>query len=330
MSETDPEQPTVEQPIEVTLANAPFDKSNADLILRSSDNVDFRVFKVFLSTASPFFEAMFSLPEPATETESKGNDIVKDGLKVIPMPESSVIVEKLLMFCYPSWGTEPALGTLEEVQSLLEAATKYDMEDVRRRVQKTILAQRFYEGEIVHLRMFCIAVRYGLKGVAMAAMRHTKSYPVLGRPYVKELDHVSPRVYHQLLDYHWRCSTAAVSVTTELGWVPAGGWSSVDMVPECKNCAVSILSRRNGASKTSPSKYWTEYIIGARNVLKERPCSTSVLRADLIDTAKATAKKCPHCYPSAGVMMWQFTEAFAKEIEKATSAVSCTRPSSHF
>ena len=39
----------------------PFDDPNADVILRSRDNVDFRTFKLMLSLASEFFKDMFSL-----------------------------------------------------------------------------------------------------------------------------------------------------------------------------------------------------------------------------------------------------------------------------
>ncbi|KAI0255963.1 hypothetical protein BJV78DRAFT_1113987, partial [Lactifluus subvellereus] len=42
----------------------PFDDADADIILRSSDQVNFHVYKVILSVASPFFKDMFSLPQP--------------------------------------------------------------------------------------------------------------------------------------------------------------------------------------------------------------------------------------------------------------------------
>ncbi|KZP24507.1 hypothetical protein FIBSPDRAFT_713764, partial [Athelia psychrophila] len=44
-------------------AAAPFDHPDGDIILRASDSVDFRVFKLFLSFASPFFRQLFSLPQ---------------------------------------------------------------------------------------------------------------------------------------------------------------------------------------------------------------------------------------------------------------------------
>ncbi|KAG1774142.1 hypothetical protein EV702DRAFT_1127083 [Suillus placidus] len=46
-----------------TCASAPFAHANADVILLSTDGVEFRVFTFFLSLASPFFESLFSLPQ---------------------------------------------------------------------------------------------------------------------------------------------------------------------------------------------------------------------------------------------------------------------------
>ena len=52
-------------------ATAPFDHAKADIVLRSSDNVDFRVFKLFLSLASPVFETLFDIPQPVEESEDQ-------------------------------------------------------------------------------------------------------------------------------------------------------------------------------------------------------------------------------------------------------------------
>ena len=48
--------------ITVVVAESPFDDSNADLILRSSDNVLFYLHSLLLSLVSPLFSAMFTIP----------------------------------------------------------------------------------------------------------------------------------------------------------------------------------------------------------------------------------------------------------------------------
>lgn len=42
----------------------PFDSTDADVILRSSDGTDFHLHRVILSLVSPVLGAMFSLPQP--------------------------------------------------------------------------------------------------------------------------------------------------------------------------------------------------------------------------------------------------------------------------
>ena len=70
------------------------DVSNMNLIIRSSDLVDFRVCKSVLATASPFFKDLLSLPQPSD------GEIV-DVLPVIRMPEDSELLNSLVSILYP-------------------------------------------------------------------------------------------------------------------------------------------------------------------------------------------------------------------------------------
>ncbi|KAJ8590977.1 hypothetical protein M405DRAFT_815094 [Rhizopogon salebrosus TDB-379] len=78
-------------------APLPFDHPQADIILRSSDGTDFRVFKMFLKFSCPFFKMMFELPQPAVVT----GDDTKNCLPIIVMQDDSKIVDIFLRFCYP-------------------------------------------------------------------------------------------------------------------------------------------------------------------------------------------------------------------------------------
>jgi hypothetical protein len=71
-----------------------FDVSDADLIIRSSDFVDFQVHKLLLSMASPFFKDLLSLPQPS---DSK----TVDGLHVVQLLEDSELLNSLLSMLYP-------------------------------------------------------------------------------------------------------------------------------------------------------------------------------------------------------------------------------------
>jgi BTB/POZ domain len=72
----------------------PFEVPDANLIIRSSDNIDFRVHKSLLAMASPFFKDLLSLPQPSD------SEIV-DGVPVVRLPESSELLNNLLSILYP-------------------------------------------------------------------------------------------------------------------------------------------------------------------------------------------------------------------------------------
>ena len=52
-------------PVTNTVPRAPFDDDDADIIFRSSDADDFRLYRVILAKASPVFRTMLQLPQPS-------------------------------------------------------------------------------------------------------------------------------------------------------------------------------------------------------------------------------------------------------------------------
>ena len=72
----------------------PIDVPDANLIIRSSDLVNFRVHKPVLAMASPFFKDLLSLPQPPDSE-------VVDGLPVVQLSESSELLNSLISILYP-------------------------------------------------------------------------------------------------------------------------------------------------------------------------------------------------------------------------------------
>jgi hypothetical protein len=66
----------------------------ADVILQSSDLVSFRVHKSILAISSPFFNDLFSLPQPQ-------HDTAVDGLPIVHMSEDAELLHSLLTLLYP-------------------------------------------------------------------------------------------------------------------------------------------------------------------------------------------------------------------------------------
>ncbi|KAI0255777.1 hypothetical protein BJV78DRAFT_1279018 [Lactifluus subvellereus] len=109
------------QSFQNTTADAPFDDARADVILRSSDGVDFRVFKIVLSLASPIFADMFSIPSPSPPSGTS-----RDGLPVVTLSEDSKVLDLALRRCYPI--QSPELVELKDVHALLEFERKYQVD----------------------------------------------------------------------------------------------------------------------------------------------------------------------------------------------------------
>src|SRR5215472_6739208 len=107
--------------IPVTIADVPFNDSEADIVLCTANNVHCLVHRLFLSFASPFFKDLFKLPQPVPEQVSTD----KDGRPIIHITEDHKTINMLLRFCYPSMDTE--MDTLEDIQTMLAVMTKYDM-----------------------------------------------------------------------------------------------------------------------------------------------------------------------------------------------------------
>ena len=72
----------------------PFRVLDANLVIRSSDLVDFRVHKGVLAMVSPLFKDTFSLPQP-------NDSEVVDGLPMIRISEDSELLSCLVSILYP-------------------------------------------------------------------------------------------------------------------------------------------------------------------------------------------------------------------------------------
>ena len=72
----------------------PSDASDTNIVIRSSDSVNFKVHKHVLAVASPFFKDLLSLPQPP-DSESVG------GLPVVQLSEDSELLSTLVSMLYP-------------------------------------------------------------------------------------------------------------------------------------------------------------------------------------------------------------------------------------
>ena len=158
-----------------TYAPAPFDRAKVDILLHSSDNVDFRVFELFLSLASPFFESLFDIPQPSQASEGQ---VIKDGLVVVPMEEDSKTLYILLSFCYPcTFIYDPHPEVFEDALDVLEASQKYLLDAIELKICRAFSNPKILEPE--PLRCFAIAHRAQLRDETLLAAKYTLTQPLI-------------------------------------------------------------------------------------------------------------------------------------------------------
>ena len=105
------------------------DMANADIIIQSCDFINFRVHKLVLSLSSPFFDDMFSLPQPSDQ------DVV-DGLPVVRLSEDAEVLNCLLTMSYPIPSVIP--NSYNKTLMVLVASRKYEMDGVQSRIRADI------------------------------------------------------------------------------------------------------------------------------------------------------------------------------------------------
>jgi len=305
-------------PAPIVDAKYPFDDPKADVILRSSDKVDFRCYKLLLAFASPsFFEGMFNLPQP-TDDNSMGE--TKDGLPIIPVTEERQVLENLLRLCYPSTVVNPpALLALEDVRAVLEATIKYGMDKLEQRVRKVLVAPRFIENE--PMRVFGIACRFRLEREARIAAKYTLRHEVRQFPYVAELEDMTGGDHHRLLEYHAECASAAKTVADNPTWIELDSFVWFQCTSASHNDAGYFVTISGGRELTTQCWWWDPYMVPASDALECKPCGKTVRESSLVEDALKSSRFCPECGEKSYTEIRAFSELFAKEVENVVSEV---------
>ncbi|KAI0089217.1 hypothetical protein BDY19DRAFT_985173 [Irpex rosettiformis] len=259
-----------------------FDSPDADLVLRSGTlpATDFRVHRCILSTSSPFFEDMFSLPQPHASDDS--------GPPVVEVSESADILEKLLRFIYPR--SNPILNTIEDVVAVLEAASKYDVMVAIDALRSMLISPAFVKQD--PLRIYAIACRFDLEEEAKIASRYTLSVNVLDSPFSEDLKHITAFQYHQLLNLHKKRAAAAQELL---------------ILHEDVKC---MMCNGTHYGQFIPPKWWRDFRERAAKELSMRPTSETIFSmAFLAESAKAGCERCAGSILASGWFLDQLKQA---------------------
>lgn len=312
-------------------AEAPFNQPTADFILRSADRMDFHVHKVVLSLASPVFETMLSLPKTRSISASQEK---KCGLPVITLPESSLVVDTLLRFCYPA--PAPIVTHFTHASRLYEAVDKYAMDALMEPavdvLVKTVSQQP--------LAAYALGCRHRVDALIVAAAKETLKTPIKDLKYCPELEHITGGDLFRLIRYHEECRMVARRrAIKDQSWIP-----HLSDVPlgaskqECTKCCGSLSIYKR--SYVFPGivydpigaldrwvywgpDWWWDYLERAEKALKIRPRGDTVKSKEVLGPALIDAVECDETTACRGgtKALMDFSELFAKAVEDALDKV---------
>lgn len=112
---------TVSPPTTSEITASPFQPTvswpHGDLILRSSDSIEFRVHTLLMRLGSPVFADMLGMPQPS------GTEVAT---QTVDLAENAEMIDVLLRWIYPV-EDKPRIASLDDVKRYIPMATKYDV-----------------------------------------------------------------------------------------------------------------------------------------------------------------------------------------------------------
>ncbi|TFY66229.1 hypothetical protein EVG20_g4865 [Dentipellis fragilis] len=296
---------------------AAFRYADADIILRSSDKVDFYVHRLILSVSSPVFHDMFSIPQPPPDVDSPR-------LPIIDMAEDQHALKIVLGFFYAA-ACLPPLEDFDDVKIALNMVRKYDLPGPVPFLKHRLQALAIHTPE----RVFAVAWLYQWKDMALVAARHTKmGQSIFGPSYFPEFQDVPAEAFWKLEEYHQR-RRAAVGVVALL-WNHWLGPDQLDfpIAGEAGRCdcvrngrGVVYYARPSNLPTSAVAGWWTDHMKRLYSALREDPRPDIVTSTRLLMPTINEAQACDVCEQDAIVAMDAFNEIFKAEMERRISEV---------
>ncbi|GJE90664.1 hypothetical protein PsYK624_068080 [Phanerochaete sordida] len=290
----------------------------ADVILRSSDDVEFRMCKGMLAQASPVFAE--TIARLSASDAEKGVDERVDDLPMIPVAEPAADLELLLHFCLPR--APPDISDLSCAVRLLESAKKYRVEwalDCAR-------AAFVQLAEDEPIRAYAIACRLNLEDEAREAARLCLRIPLatLIDSEVEEIGDIGAKAFKRLLVYRQTCASVVVGRIASWAWVDALCIAAPDtkwlwFSDGC--CDKMPVNRTDYTGRREVcKKWWDTYMKGVAEKLRSCTWEGAVSSRDGLQHF-LRSKNCYLCRAGAAEHIDQFTENLRAEIAAQISTI---------
>lgn len=288
------------------LAAAPFDDARADLILQSSDEIHFRVFKLIISLASPIFTDMFRIPSPPSQNSHE--------VQVVSLSEDSTALDVALRHIYPMPTLEG--DTLLYASILTEFARKYEVNGLDKYISRYLTASI----ELDPVGVYAMAIAYGYNSIGVNAARSCLNlrFSDLQSPYLRCIT-----TELELLKYYAACGEAAsVFASSNQTW----SWSLGKFVPKCRDLSACqscfgmsyyIDVDDNRTVRRVPRCVWN-YLDRSALLLARRPGVEAITAEDFV----LESNDCDSCKLYMRAQLLEFSAVLGKEIKRVVEQVS--------
>ncbi|KAL0566829.1 hypothetical protein V5O48_015173 [Marasmius crinis-equi] len=204
-------------------AKYPFNNpSKADVVVQTSDNVHFHVYKIILSLISSYFEDLFdSEPKSDSKLWPKVSEDAENAISfrrsLYRVGEDSKVFDAILQWIYPGLAP-PTLSKIEDILPVLEAMVKYRMQHTAPFQAATaslldLAPPKADQPHPIAIRVFAIFQRFraSVPQASLALIKrrclhipleHFTSDPC------PELEQISGSALFELVRYHTMCSSA--------------------------------------------------------------------------------------------------------------------------
>jgi hypothetical protein len=286
--------------------------SEADIILRSCDAVDFYACRSILSLATPFFRDMFTLPQSIGGSTNRSAD-----LATVPVTEDSVVLNDLLRLCYPpQLGDDLLFEDLDRLRSVLSAAMKYDMQGVAKVLCSKLIARASEDPGGV----YAVAQSLNIDDVSKAAAKLTLRMDLTGVETSPHWKHVMACDFRRLQHYHINCGASVAGAFKVTGsQVPSWFTKGVQQWMTCP-CRAPSNGTPVGALFTHGTVLrpynWTAYMKECEALLRSRPGDSSIAAFEhalphIVNNKSLDCSACRRSAPTDIVNM----QVFCKELE---------------
>ncbi|KAJ7647018.1 hypothetical protein FB45DRAFT_892118 [Roridomyces roridus] len=300
---------------------------SSDLILRSSDSVDFHTHKTLLAFASPIFRELVASPSP-THPLIEAVD-AREGTAVIQLSEPSDALCQLLLLCYPQAVIGAFGRNLDGLCDAYGAAEKYKIPGGKPAVKAAI--SKYVEDE--PYRVYAIACHLELPDLAKSAALETLDdyfLPTDGEYDSPEFAHITAAKLLQLRAFHVQCGVNAANIVKGIasaqtydakGSEAARPWWILE--GHQGNCGPTIEQDTH----RSPAPWFRAHMATVGEVVKSRPNGAAAAQAvlDYTNTLRDISK-CGRCCQDSAEHMATLAERVRQLVEDSnTKTVRATQ-----